>query len=284
MGGAGGGAAGAGGAGGGAAGAGGARWRCGGCRRRRAVPGDPHRRGSNRTGECLATGSSSTTRARPRRISVAGQFRDNDDTHSYLIPASTIDPAGGYFVLEEAAFGFGLGAAESARLYDPAAGDRSIRTRWTAHAAITYGRCPNGSGAFVDSRARPRDRPTTAGGAGGAAVARRARAAARRELAAARRAWAARSATLAWPGTDAVVTVDAMNSSEQPVGARLPARYSDVAGRDLGRAQRPGEAVPSRVERHDFVSPATDGWARRQGAALHERPRWPRLGRVTQAE
>jgi len=75
-------------------------------------------------------------------------FRDNDDTHTYLIPAGTTIAAGGYWVLEEAAFGFGLGAAESARLYN-AAGSIIDTYSWTAHATTTYGRCPNGTGAFV---------------------------------------------------------------------------------------------------------------------------------------
>ena len=120
-------------------------------------------------------------------------FRDNDDTHNYLIPAGTSIPAGGYFVLEEAAFGFGLGAAESARLYDTAMVIVDSHA-WTAHAAITYGRCPNGSGAFVEQL------PSTKGAAnacgGPARRHRRARQRAApcgRHAAAARRAWAARS-------------------------------------------------------------------------------------------
>ena len=46
------------------------------------------------------------------------RFIDNDDTHTaYAIPAGTTIAAGGYLVLEEAAFGFGLGAADSAPLF-----------------------------------------------------------------------------------------------------------------------------------------------------------------------
>jgi hypothetical protein len=74
-------------------------------------------------------------------------FKDNDDTHNYVIPAGTIIPVGGYYTVEEAAQGFGLGAADSVRLYDAAAGLVDSYT-WTAHAAVTYGRCPNGTGAF----------------------------------------------------------------------------------------------------------------------------------------
>lgn len=76
-------------------------------------------------------------------------FKDNDDTHNYVIPAGTIVPVGGYYTIEEAAQGFGLGGADSVRLYDAAAVLVDSYT-WTAHAAVTYGRCPNGTGAFGD--------------------------------------------------------------------------------------------------------------------------------------
>jgi hypothetical protein len=76
-------------------------------------------------------------------------FKDNDDSHNYAIPANTIVAPGGYYLLEEAAFGFGLGAADSARIYTPMAAMLIDSYTWTAHAPITYGRCPNGSGGFV---------------------------------------------------------------------------------------------------------------------------------------
>ena len=85
--------------------------------------------------------------------SIAGfVFKDNDDTHIYTIPAGTTIPAGGYFILEEAAFGFGLGSADSARLFD-ASGTVADTYTWTAHAATTYGRCPNGTGSFAATSA-----------------------------------------------------------------------------------------------------------------------------------
>jgi hypothetical protein len=76
-------------------------------------------------------------------------FKDNDDSHNYKLPAGTSIAAGGYLVLDEGAFGFGLGAADSARIYD-GGGARLIDSHsWSAHAAVTYGRCPNGTGAFA---------------------------------------------------------------------------------------------------------------------------------------
>lgn len=79
-------------------------------------------------------------------------FRDNDDTHNYLIPAGSTIAAGGYFILEEAALGFGLGAADSARLFDPTGALLDSYT-WTAHATTTYGRCANGTGPFTTTTA-----------------------------------------------------------------------------------------------------------------------------------
>ncbi len=83
-------------------------------------------------------------------VNVSGyKFLDNDDTHTpYLIPSGTSIAAGGYLVLEEAQFVFGLGSADSARLFD-ATGAPADAYSWTAHAATTYGRCPNGVGAFT---------------------------------------------------------------------------------------------------------------------------------------
>jgi Lamin Tail Domain len=82
-------------------------------------------------------------------VDVSGwQFRDNDDTHSYVLPAGSVIAASGYLVLDEAVFGFGLGAADSARLFDTQ-GALVDTYSWTAHASTTYGRCPNVSGPFA---------------------------------------------------------------------------------------------------------------------------------------
>ncbi|MFZ5891255.1 MAG: lamin tail domain-containing protein [Myxococcota bacterium] len=74
--------------------------------------------------------------------------RDNDDTHAYTIPAGTLLAPASYYVVEEAALGFGLGSGDSARIYDPQ-GTLIDSYVWTAHATTTYGRCPNGNGAFI---------------------------------------------------------------------------------------------------------------------------------------
>ncbi len=88
-------------------------------------------------------------------------FRDNDDTRGYTIPTGTIIPAKGYLVLEEAQFGFGLGAADAARLFAPGGATVVDSYTWTAHASITWGRCPDGTGAFTanatSTKAAPND-------------------------------------------------------------------------------------------------------------------------------
>ncbi|NOT09887.1 MAG: cell wall protein, partial [Gemmatimonadales bacterium] len=84
-------------------------------------------------------------------VNISGWVvKDNDDTHIYTIPAGTTIAAGGYFVAEEAGFGFGLGAADAVRLYSPF-GVLVDSHSWTAHAATTLGRCANGTGAFTTS-------------------------------------------------------------------------------------------------------------------------------------
>lgn len=85
-------------------------------------------------------------------INIGGWgFRDNDATHTiYKIPTGTTIAAGGYFMLEEADFGFGLGGADDATLYNSFGAVVELY-RWTAHAATTYARCPTGTGPFITS-------------------------------------------------------------------------------------------------------------------------------------
>jgi hypothetical protein len=74
-------------------------------------------------------------------------FRDDNDTRAYTIPSGTVIPAGGFLVIDETQTGFGLGAADQARLFTPA-NELVDSYAWTTHATTTYGRCPDGSGAF----------------------------------------------------------------------------------------------------------------------------------------
>jgi len=86
-------------------------------------------------------------------IDVSGWFlRDDDNSHKYTLPANSKIPAGGYLVLEEAQFSFGLGAPDAARLYN-ASGTLIDSYSWSSHASTTYGRCPNGTGAMATTAA-----------------------------------------------------------------------------------------------------------------------------------
>ena len=74
--------------------------------------------------------------------------KDDDDTHAYAIPANTTIDAGGYFVIEVADFGFGLGGGDSVRVFEN--GELIDETTWGAsHAAVTWGRCPDADGPFA---------------------------------------------------------------------------------------------------------------------------------------
>ena len=92
--------------------------------------------------------------AGPSAVDLSGwSFVDNDDTHvRYALPAGTSIPAGGFLLLEEAAFGFGLGAGDTARLFD-SVGSLVDSYTWTSHATTTYGRCPDGTGGFLTTTA-----------------------------------------------------------------------------------------------------------------------------------
>ncbi|MGI8394103.1 lamin tail domain-containing protein [Leucobacter sp. W1038] len=83
-------------------------------------------------------------------IDIAGLvLTDNDPTHTYEIPAGTALAPGEFAVLNGGDFGFGLGGADAARLLD--GGTVVDEYAWTAHAAHTYGRCPDGLGEFAST-------------------------------------------------------------------------------------------------------------------------------------
>jgi hypothetical protein len=83
-------------------------------------------------------------------VDVSGYvLKDSDDAHSFVIAAGTSIPAGGYVAeVVDVDGGFGLGGADSARLFAADGTTLLDSYSWSAHAATTYGRCPNGTGAF----------------------------------------------------------------------------------------------------------------------------------------
>jgi hypothetical protein len=69
-----------------------------------------------------------------------------------VIPAGTTLGPNTFLVVDESSLGFGLGSGDDVRLFDPSAVLFESYT-WTAHATTTYGRCPDGTGAFVETTA-----------------------------------------------------------------------------------------------------------------------------------
>lgn len=96
-------------------------------------------------------------------VAIAGAvISDSDNTHAFQIPVTTPAlAAGGYaaFRVDDPAVdgSFGLGGTDSARLFNAGANlatDTPVDSySWTAHAGNTYGRCPNGTGSFVNTLA-----------------------------------------------------------------------------------------------------------------------------------
>ncbi|WP_230686289.1 lamin tail domain-containing protein [Catellatospora vulcania] len=74
--------------------------------------------------------------------------KDNDAGHAYTIAAG-VSLAPGAFLALDVDPAFGLGSADSARLYQAGGSTLVDSYTWTSHAGTTYGRCANGTGAFT---------------------------------------------------------------------------------------------------------------------------------------
>ncbi|WP_300594469.1 lamin tail domain-containing protein, partial [Microbacterium sp.] len=90
------------------------------------------------------------TNAGSEAIDVSGYIlRDNKDTSEIVIaPGTTIEP-GAYLAIDvDIDGGFGLGAADAARLFAADGVTLLDSTTWAEHAATSWARCPDGIGAF----------------------------------------------------------------------------------------------------------------------------------------
>jgi hypothetical protein len=103
-------------------------------------------------------------------VDISGWIvKDDNDSRTKAIPAGTTIAPGGYFtlVVDEAPNGFGLGGADSARLYLADGTTLVDGTSWGPdHAKYTWGRCADGTGAFAATTAstpprHPRRMPRT---------------------------------------------------------------------------------------------------------------------------
>src|SRR6478735_9245242 len=85
-------------------------------------------------------------------VDVSGlKLKDSDDTHSFVVvPGGTTIAAGGFYAVDvDVTGGFGLGGADTARLFGTDGTTLLDSYSWTAHATTTYGRCPDGTGSFT---------------------------------------------------------------------------------------------------------------------------------------
>jgi hypothetical protein len=79
-------------------------------------------------------------------------IKDNDNSHVFTISSGTSLAPGGYLALDVDPV-YGLGSADSARLFRPGGSTLVDTYTWTAHATTTYGRCADGTGAFTTTTA-----------------------------------------------------------------------------------------------------------------------------------
>lgn len=101
-------------------------------------------------------------------VDISGfTFRDDDDVRTpYTLPAGSVVEPGGFFVVDQVSgsnpvgFDFGLGNADSVRLFDTT-GTLVADYSWTVHSAVTYGRCPDSTGDMttttVSTKGAPND-------------------------------------------------------------------------------------------------------------------------------
>ena len=83
-------------------------------------------------------------------------LRDSEDDHEFVVPEGTTIAPGAFFVIEPdaGADGFGLGKADSARLFDTDGTTLLDSFSWEGHAS-TRGRVPDGTGGFVETEPTP---------------------------------------------------------------------------------------------------------------------------------
>lgn len=87
-------------------------------------------------------------------VDLAGYvLSDNSDDHRLTLPAGTSIAPGAFLTVDVATVdgGFGLGGADSARLFAADGTTLLDSHSWTQHSATSLARCPDGTGALRDS-------------------------------------------------------------------------------------------------------------------------------------
>ncbi|MFJ6984503.1 MULTISPECIES: lamin tail domain-containing protein [unclassified Streptomyces] len=92
--------------------------------------------------------------------------KDNENSHTYKIAKNTSLAPGAFLALDVES-SFGLGGADSARLFKADGSTLVDSYTWTDHAATTYGRCPNGTGPFTTTTAPTKGAANPCGTPGG---------------------------------------------------------------------------------------------------------------------
>ena len=175
-------------------------------------------------------------------VDVSGWIvKDNDDSHVFPIPSGTTMAADGFLALDVDPV-FGLGSADSARLFLPDGTTLVDSYSWTSHAATTYGRCPDGTGAFVTTTA------STKGAANACST--------------------GQPSASPWPGGSAVATADDADT----FGTNLSGlAYEASGGATPGVlwAVKNGPSTLYRLEWNgtEWTPATTDGW--NAGKSLH---------------
>ena len=169
-------------------------------------------------------------------VDVSGfVLKDSGENDPYTIAAGSTIAAGGYLVIVPA---FGLGGGDSARLF-ATDGSAVDSYSWTAHAATTYGRCPDGTGEFAITTSATRGAANSCTG----------------DL-----------VTAAWPGGTSISTVDTRDA----LGGNMSGlAYEDSVAGDVLWAAKNGPGTLHRLVFNgtNWVPDATGGWS--AGKLLH---------------
>lgn len=90
--------------------------------------------------------------AGPSSVDLGGYVvSDNQDSNTAVIPAETVLGPGDYFVVEAPLLSFGLGSADSARLFAPDGIELIDEYTWASHPGTSWARCPDATGEFQRS-------------------------------------------------------------------------------------------------------------------------------------
>jgi len=82
-------------------------------------------------------------------------LKDSDDTHVFTIAGGSV-LAPGAFVVEDVETSYGLGGGDSVRLFAADGVTLLDSYTWATHSTVTYGRCPDGTGAFTTTTSSTR--------------------------------------------------------------------------------------------------------------------------------